>query len=67
MDRLTEQERFHFPWTRRGEQEQQRRVSIESFLEKLAPLPRRCVPQPWEALASLLSRTARKMGYQYPR
>ena len=67
MDRLTEQERFHFPWTRRGEQEQQRRVSIESFLGKLAPLPRRCVPQPWEALASLLSRTARKMGYQYPR
>jgi TniQ len=67
MDRSREQERFHFPWTRRGEQEQQRRGSIESFLGKLAPLPRRCAPQQWESLASLLSRTARKMGYQYPR
>src|SRR5713226_5834815 len=33
----------------------------------ISPLPQRPVPYPWEDLASLLSRTARKMGYADPR
>ncbi len=32
----------------------------------LPPLPRRAVPRPWEDLASVISRTARLMGYEWP-
>lgn len=67
MDQSTGRARFHFSWSPWGELEQQRRALIEPFLRKLAPLPLRCVPQPWETLASLLSRSARKLGYEYPR
>ncbi len=31
-----------------------------------APLPQRIVPQPWEDLPSVISRVARKMGYECP-
>ena len=34
---------------------------------ELGPLPLRAVPQPWEDLASVLSRTARKMEYPNPK
>jgi hypothetical protein len=67
MDQPTGRARFHFSWSPMEAPEQQERTLIEPFLRKLAPLPLRCVPQPWETLASLLSRTARKMGYEDPR
>jgi hypothetical protein len=47
---------------REEEQEQTRQRQILQLL----PLPRRAVPRPWEDLASVLSRTARKMGYTQP-
>ncbi len=31
------------------------------------PLPQRAAPQPWEDIASVISRTARKMGYGDPK
>jgi len=37
------------------------------YLQKVLPLPQRAAPRPWEDLASLLSRTANKMGYDHPR
>lgn len=36
------------------------------LLQNLSPLPQRVVPRPWEDLASVLSRAARKMGYGHP-
>ena len=30
------------------------------------PLPQRVIPQPWEDLPSVISRVARKMGYERP-
>lgn len=66
MDQSNLRELHNFSWDQRGELEQQRSALIEPFLEKLAPLPLHPVPQPWETLASLLSRTARKMGYESP-
>ena len=65
MDQSTEREHVWYPWARREEQEQQRRV-LEHLLQELSPLPVRTVPQLWETLASLLSRTARKMGRAPP-
>ncbi len=39
-------------------------ITIEPDLEDVFPLPLRVVPEPWEDLASLLSRTAGEMGYK---
>ena len=36
-------------------------------LQDLVPLPLRAAPRPWEDLASVLSRTARKMDYPHPK
>ena len=47
---------------RQSKQEQERRV----HLQKVLPLPLRAVPRSWEDLASVLSRTAGKMGYEHP-
>ena len=38
----------------------------QSQIQKLPPLPWRAPPSPWEDLASVLSRTARIMGYAQP-
>ncbi len=38
----------------------------QRLLQELLPLPLRSAPHPWEDLASLLSRIARKMGYENP-
>jgi hypothetical protein len=35
-------------------------------IQELQPLPLRVLPLPWEDLGSLLSRTAREMGYEKP-
>jgi len=66
MDQSTGRERIRFSWSPVADLEKQRRALIEPFVRELAPLPLRAVPQPWETLASLLSRTARKMGYERP-
>jgi len=44
------------------EQEQAKRRRIQELL----PLPRRVVPQPWENLASVITRAAQVMGYSQP-
>lgn len=44
------------------EQEQVKRRRIQELL----PLPRRVVPQPWEDLASVITRAAQIMGYSQP-
>ena len=46
-------------------EEEQERTRLRQVME-LLPLPRRAVPHPWEDLASVLSRTARIMGYARP-
>src|SRR6266705_1838029 len=38
----------------------------QRYLEELLALPQRSAPHPWEDVASLLSRVARKMGYEHP-
>jgi TniQ len=48
---------------RQREAEKQMEVRL---VQNLSPLPQRVAPRPWEDLASLLSRTARKMGYEHP-
>jgi TniQ len=45
------------------EQEQEKR----RHLQKVLPLPQRAAPRSWEDLASVLSRTASKMGYDHPK
>ena len=40
---------------------------MSNSLQDLVPLPRRVLPRPWEDLASVLSRTARKMEYPHPK
>jgi hypothetical protein len=40
---------------------------MSNSLQDLVPLPQRAIPQPWEDLASVLSRAARKMGYPHPK
>ena len=40
---------------------------MSNSLQDLVPLPRRVQPRPWEDLASVLSRTARKMDYPHPK
>jgi hypothetical protein len=49
----------------RRRDEGQERTKQRQIL-KLPPLPRRAPPSPWEDLASVLSRTARTMGYTRP-
>jgi TniQ len=44
----------------------QQEQHVQKYVHKALPLPRRVVPQPWEDLASVLSRTASKMGYEHP-
>jgi hypothetical protein len=39
----------------------------QKYVHKVLPMPRRAIPQPWEDLASVLSRTASKMGYEHPK
>src|SRR5205807_10014301 len=39
-------------------------ITLVPDLARMFPLPARVVPEPWEDLASLLSRTAAEMGYK---
>src|SRR5258706_5785744 len=54
---------------RREELRRQREAELrrkEQVVQALSPLPLRVIPLPWEDLASLLCRTARRMGYERP-
>jgi hypothetical protein len=54
---------------RREELRRQREAELrrkERVAQALFPLPLRVIPLPWEDLASLLCRAARKMGYERP-
>lgn len=57
-------------WYKRRTEREHRRYLREqekwSHLQKVLPLPRRATPLPWEDLASVLSRTSRRMGYERP-
>jgi hypothetical protein len=39
---------------------------VKENVSNVAPLPRRVIPLPWEDLPSVISRVARKMGYERP-
>ena len=43
----------------------EKNITFMPDLAHVFPLPVRAVPEPWEDLASLLSRTAEQMGYKY--
>ncbi len=49
--------------TERLRREEERERTKQRQIMELPPLPRRAAPHPWEDLVSVLSRTARVMGY----
>jgi TniQ len=50
----------------RRQQIEQRALEKQHRIQMLPPLPQRSVPRHWEDLTSVLSHTARKMGYKDP-
>jgi hypothetical protein len=58
-----------FQRERQGERRQQieqRALEKQHRIQMVPPLPQRSAPRHWEDLTSVLSRTARKMGYEDP-
>ena len=39
---------------------------VKENVSNVAPLPQRVIPLPWEDFPSVISRVARKMGYERP-
>src|SRR6266516_7911582 len=57
-----------WPYVRKEEEERLRQLDREKQrrIQELPPLPLRILPLPREDLASVLSRAARRMGYEKP-
>src|SRR5436305_15282866 len=69
MDEKSWWEMFQRERKRQRERRQlieQRAFEKRHRIQKLPPLSKRSAPRHWEVLASVLSRTARKMGYEDP-
>ena len=50
----------------RRQQMEQRALEMQHRIQMVLPLPLRSVPRHWEDLTSVVSHTARKMGYENP-
>lgn len=63
MDEMLKRQERHQERLRSLREQEERKHHL---LRNLVPLPQRAAHRPWKDLAYVLSRTARRMGYERP-